>query len=329
MRYAFGSRMLIAVMALVLFPALPGAAAAKQTSLNSRIFQTFEEIDGRTNAHEQDVVEMRARLDALSEQLEQMRVRLANTPPPGDDPEANMERRVLHGRLINLSAEYLNQTFRLVDSAATVISANLFDLAKLANEVRGSEDYKAGASRLQKSIKQNIAAGRSMRKALEQMRNWVLQDQSLMTKWQGLRRITAAIDRRISVDKARLAGRKLGATRSGRLEALDHSVDNLGDMYAEVIAEKDSLRGLRDEVAMAIQLGQIEMTREVAERAIPRVDASTAPSTGVESLQGMARVIAELNDSLIAELNSPTVKVPQPTSGSPPGSMEIDDFSNF
>ena len=66
MRYTFGFRILITVTVLVLFPALPGTAAAKQTSLDSRIFQTFEEIDGRTNAHEQDVVQMRARLDALS-----------------------------------------------------------------------------------------------------------------------------------------------------------------------------------------------------------------------------------------------------------------------
>ena len=332
MRYTFGFRILITVTVLVLFPALPGTAAAKQTSLDSRIFQTFEEIDGRTNAHEQDVVQMRARLDALSEQLEQMRIQLAKSPPPGDDPEANRERRVLHSQMINLSAEYLNQAFRLVNSAATVISANLSDLAALANEVRGSEDYKKGATRLQERIKQNIAAGRSMRNALVQMKNWVQQDQSLATKFQGLRRITAAIDRRISVDKARLSGRNIDATgmiRSKRLEALDQTVDQLGDMYAEVMAEKDSLRDLRDEVAMAIQLGRLEMTREVAERAIPRVDASTALSTGVESLQDMAHVIIELNDSLLVEANSPPAKIRRPGSSSPPGVLDVGDFSNF
>lgn len=332
MRYAFGSRIIIAVTVLILFPALPGGAAAKQTSLDSRIFQTFEEIDGRTNAHEQDVVQMRAHLDSLSEQLEEMRVQLANSPPPGDDQEANRKRRVLHGQMINLSAEYLNQAFRLVDSAATVISANLSDLANLANEVRGSEDYKAESTKLQERIRENIAAGRSMRNALLQMKNWAQQDQSLMTKFQGLRRITSAIDRRISVDKARLSGRNIDATgmiQSKRLEALDQTVDQLGDMYAEVMAEKDSLRDLRDEVAMAIQLGRLEMTREVAERAIPRVDTSTAPSTGVNSLQDMAHVFIELNDSLLVEANSPTTEIRGTVSGSSPGGMDIGDFSNF
>ena len=42
-------------------------------------------------------------------------------------------------------------------------------------------------------------------------------------------------------------------------------------MYAEVMAEKESLKDLRDEVAVAIQLGRLEMTREVAERAIPNL----------------------------------------------------------
>ena len=332
MRYAAGSRILIAVMALVLFPTLPGAAAAKQTSLDSRIFKAFEEIDGRTNAHERDVVKMRARLDALSEQLEHMRIRLASTPPPGDDQEANKERRLLHSKMINLSAEYLNQAFHLVNSAATVISANLSDLAKLANDVRNSEDYKASAVRLQETIKQNIVAGRSMRNALVRIKSWGQQNPALVPKFHGLRRIMATLDRRISVDKARLGGRKFDTTgmiQSKRLEALDQTVDHLGDMYAEVIAEKDSLRDLRDEVAIAIQLGRLEMVSEVTERAIPKVDTLTPPSTGVGSLQEVATIVVELSDSLLAEVNSPQVEIRESRPGFSSGSLDIGDFSNF
>ena len=332
MRYAAGSRMLIAVMALVLFPTLPGAAAAKQTSLDSRIFKAFEEIDGRTNAHERDVVEMRARLDDLSKQLGQMHIRLASTPPPGDDQEAKKEHRLLRSQMVNLSAEYLNQAFHLVNSAATVISANLSDLANLANEVRNSEDYKASAVRLQETIKQNIAAGRSMRDALVRIKSWGQQNPALVPKFHGLRRIMATLDRRISVDKARLGGRTLNTTgmiQSKRLKALDQAVDNLGDMYAEVIAEKDSLRDLRDEVAIAIQLGRLEMVSEVTERAIPKVDTLTPPSTGVGSLQEVATIVVELSDSLLAEVNSPQVEIRESRPGFSSGSLDIGDFSNF
>ena len=54
-----------------------------------------------------------------------------------------------------------------------------------------------------------------------------------------------------------------GSVRAaGRLAAGPHR-DRLGDMYAEVQSEKDALVELRDEVAMSIQLGRLEMTREV------------------------------------------------------------------
>ena len=153
----------------------------------------------------------------------------------------------------------------------------------------------------------------------------------MVGRFQSLRRITMALDRRVSVDKTRLKSRHVGSTgaiRNKRLEALDRSVDQLGDMYAEVTAEKDALRDLRDELRMVIQLSRLEMTQEIANRAIPRIDGIKA-TTGVNSLVDMAVVITDLNNSMVVEAISPESALPQTSPVGSPVALEIGGFSNF
>jgi hypothetical protein len=323
------------VLAALLLVA-PNVIHAKQTSLDSRIIKAFESIDERTNTHEQDVVAMRARLDNLAITLEDQRKILADLPHDPGDPQIRKQRRTLHGKIINLSAEYLNQSYKLVDSAAAVISANLSDLAKLSTDIRKSPNANKGALKLQGRIQKNIAAGRSMRNALVRLRSWAKQNPDMAGRFQSLRRITKTLDRRISIDKVRLKSRHTdatGAIRNRRQESLDRTVDRLGDMYAEVAAEKESLKDLRDELAIAIQLGRLEMTQEVAERAIPKVDSIRAPSTSVASLKDMASVIGELNSSMVVEANLPVAERHEGSASTgdvgQPTALKIGGFSNF
>jgi len=323
----------IALMTVVMLSiAAPTRAEAKQTSLDSRIIKAFETIDERTNMHEQDVVAMRGRLDNLAVTLEEQRKKLAELP--SGDPSERKARRILHGKIINLSAEYLNQSYKLVDSAAAVISSNLSDLATLAAEVRKSPDSTHGARNLQNRVEKSIAAGRSMRKALLKLRTWAESNPDMAARFQSLQRITRALDRRVSIDRARLKSRHTdatGAIRNRRQDALDRTVDRLGDMYAEVESEKEALKDLRDELSIAIQLGRLEMTQEVADRAIPRVDGIHAPTTGVASLMDMASIIGELNSSMVVEAELPTAGArPAAASGSgPTRGLEISAFKNF
>lgn len=323
---------LILFSGLVLFVSAASAAQAKQTSLDSQIFQVFERIDGRTSVHEQDVNVVRARLSKVAIDIEKLRGQLAGLSTDSADKDQGKIRRKLHGQMVSLSAEYLSQSFKLVDSAAAVISANLSDLAKLAKDVRNSTDPSGGGLKLQNRIQKNVAAGRSMRGALIQLRTWAQQDPSMAGRFQSLRRITLALDRRISVDKTRLKSRHVDSTgtiRNKRLEAIDQSVNQLGDMYAEVTAEKDALRDLRDELRTVIQLSRLQLTQDIANRAIPRIDGIKAPTTGVSSLKDMAVVITDLNNSMIIEASSP---VPAQANASPVEravGLQIDGFSNF
>lgn len=322
----------IAILVFAFATCLPLTAFAKQTSLDSRIFQAFERIDDRTNAHEQDVVAIKDRLGRLSKEMSVLRQKLAALPNEENDRESLALRRSLHGQLINQSADYLSQSFKLVDSAAAVISANLSDLAKLAAEVRKTTDAKGDAEKLRSRIESNVAAGKSMRRALVQLRRWTQQDPALAAKFKSLRRISMALDRRIGVDKARLNGRHVdgnGAIRNRRLESLDQSVDKLGDMYTEIAAEKDALRDLRDELAIAIQLGRLEMTQEIAARAIPKVDSIQSPSVGVQSLEDMANVITTLNTSLSISQEIPVAQPVSATASADSAGLEVGGFSNF
>jgi prefoldin subunit 5 len=322
----------LAVVIVALTFSWPLSAIAKQTSLDSRIFQAFERIDDRTNAHDNDVVAIKKNLENLSKEMVVLRKRLAALPKEKNDRESLAIRRSMHGQLINQSAEYLSQSFKLVDSAAAVISANLSDLAKLATEVRKTTDAKGDAEKLRTRIETNVAAGKSMRRALVQLRRWTQQDPALAAKFKSLRRISTVLDRRIGVDKARLNGRQVdgnGAIRNRRLDSLDQSVDRLGDMYTEVIAEKDALKDLRDELAIAIQLGRLEMTQEIASRAIPKVDSIQSSSVGVQSLEDMANVITTLNASLSISQEIPAAQSVSATASAEPMGLEVGLFSNF
>jgi chromosome segregation ATPase len=201
------------------------AAEAKQTSLDSRIFEAFKKIDGRTNAHELDTNEIRKHLGKISKNIEKLNAELADVDD--DDEAAAVKRRDIRGQLIENSAEYLNQAFKLVDAAARVISANLSDLAKLAKEVRKSGDPRGSVEKLKNRIRRNVSAGKSMRRAMVELRNWAHQDPKLTGRFQSLRRITLSLDGRISVDKARLVGRTSFSpvrAQHDRLAALDRTV---------------------------------------------------------------------------------------------------------
>ncbi|MBT5818619.1 MAG: hypothetical protein HOI25_09800 [Proteobacteria bacterium] len=322
--------------AMMLAVTAPGWAEAKQTSLDSRIIKAFENIDGRTNTHEQNMVTMKERLERQAKRLKDLRGKLANIPKVSQDPVIRKRRRILHGQVINASAEFLNQSYKLVDSAAALISANLTDLAKLANAVRQSPDSKKGALQLKRRVQKNIAAGRSMRGALLQLRDWAQKNPGMIGRFQSLKRLTQALDRRVTIDKTRLKSRNVdatGAIRGKRQDALDRTVDRLGDMYAQVQAEKETLKDLRDELSIAIQLGRMEMTQEIAERAIPSIGDFRAPETGIDPLKDLATVIGDLNATMIAEANMPSASSTNtadlPGDAGQPPSLKIGGFSNF
>lgn len=321
----------VGIMGALILTIVSGAltANAGQTSLND-ILEMYEQIDERTNIHERDAAQMRSRLANLAQEMEAAREQLSN-PVSDSDPDVLKKRRVmLQAKMTEIAADYLNQAYKLLDSAAGVIAANLMDITKLTARIRESGDPSGGAEQLRTRIEDNITAGRSMRGALEQLRVWAREDPGLVRRFQSLQRITQTLDAGISVDMARLSGRRTGGSiQNKQHEALDQAVDRLSDMYAEVLAEKEALRGLRDDVSVAIQLGRLQMTQQVIESAIPNLGSPKAPLTGLDSLAGMAMVMGELNDSIFAETGMPDVGRTTTPGQFRPARLEIFGFQNF
>ncbi len=318
-----------AALTFVAFGINVTGVSAKQTSLDRQIFEAFEKIDDRTSAHEDIVVEKRARLEALTTEIARLQESIKQVPDR-DDKSALDRRRIVQSQLINASAEYINVAFRLVDSAAHVISANLTDLANLAKELRNAEPGSGRVAEIRQRIAHGVDVGKSVRVALGELRNWTQQDPTLAARFTSLKRIAAALDRRISIDKARLHGRgadDTGRIHDKRLDSIDRSIDRLSDMYTEVVAEKEAIVDLRDEVAMAIQLGRLEMTRQIAETAIPSLSSQKSPAQDLTTLRDVANGIAKLNNSIAAETS-----IQEPPGVNPKTKMSrlsLGSFKNF
>ena len=310
----------------------PQSADAKQTSLDARIFEAFERVDERTTVHKRDASAMRARLDQITVEMAALRNELSVLEGAAGDENLRSQRRLVRGKMIKLSAEYLSQSFQLLDSASDLISANLSDLAELAAEVRKSGRESGGVLKLQNRIQQNVSAGQSMRAALVELKNWTRQDPNLVGQFKSLRRIMGSLDRRISVDKARVQGRDTdptGAVTDRRLDALDQTLDRLGDMYTQVTTEKQALLDMKEELSIAIQLGRLEMTQEVANHAIPNFEVGTGSDVSAGSLSNIASTISDLNVSLVEEADLPNIQ-PSTVAGDPVDvDLAIDGFNNF
>ncbi len=323
---------IVALGILIVVALGPLTADAKQTSLDTRIFEAFERVDGRTSSHKRDASAIRARLDQITVEMEAHRNELARLEDETGDETVRGQRRLVRGKMIKLSAEYLSQSFQLLDSASDLISANLSDLAELAAEVRKSGRESGGVLKLQNRIQQNVSAGQSMRAALVDLKNWARQDPGLVGQFQSLRRIMGSLDRRISVDKARVQGRDTdptGAVTDRRLDALDQTLDRLGDMYTQVTAEKQALLDMKEELSIAIQLGRLEMTQEVANHAIPNFEVETGSGVSAGSLDNIASTISDLNVSLVEEADLPNIQ-PSSVTGTPVDlELAIDGFNNF
>ena len=317
-----------AIAAALAISYVAGTAGAEQTSLDRRIFEAFEKIDDRTSAHEETVTDRRARLDDLTRELAEIQKEIEDLGD-GTEKEKLAKRRLVQSRMINTSAAYISVAYNLVDSAAGVISANLSDLADLAEELRGAEPGKGRVVEIRQRIEHGVRVGKSVRIALGELRRWAHQDPTLAARFNSLKRIAASLDRRISVDKARVQGQgdvANGRVHDKRLESIDRSIDRLSDMYTEVAAEKEAIVDLRDEVAMAIQLGRLEMTRQIAETAIPSLSMKNSPAQDLTTLREVADGIAKLNNSIIVDREVAAVVPGQKTKSA---RLSVGDFSNF
>ena len=144
-----------------------------------------------------------------------------------------------------------------------------------------------------------------------------------------LKRLMKVMDRTIDVDRAQLAIRSAqagGAANQRRLKMIDNKVDALADQYIQVTTEGEALAQLREEVALSVQLGRLDLTNEVAERAM-----GAGPKEGVRfelpSLLNVTTTLSRLNDLHLTETNDDGGDGLLMKSGKDP--FASDGFKNF
>lgn len=318
----------VAIATLILTVATGTPADAKQTSVDKRIFEVYEGIDDRTRIHESDSARIRQQLERKLEQFEQELSTLDT--PAADLTEAEQKQHSLErtARLTLRASEYLNLAHTLVDSAASVISRNLTDLATLAEEVRKTDDGKGGITALEARIQKNVAAGRAMRLALNDLASWAREDPRLAGKFNSMQRVMHSLDRRIGIDQVRLQAQRAtsGGPARSRLDAIDQAVDRLADFHVEIDQERQAIIDARNDVKMLIALGRQEVTGEIAKRAIPRLAPADGSAVGIPGLKGIVDGIGRLTNRLL--------DAPIPVSGENgavgrPGPLNMDEFRNF
>lgn len=77
---------------------------------------------------------------------------------------------------------------------------------------------------------------------------------------------------------------------------------------------------------MAIQLGRLEMTRQIAETAIPSLSAKNSPAQDLTTLREVANGIARLNNSIIVDTDVAEAGSGQKTKVT---RLSVGDFTNF
>ncbi|MBT4603915.1 MAG: hypothetical protein HOC28_12340 [Bacteroidetes Order II. Incertae sedis bacterium] len=86
---------------------------------------------------------------------------------------------------------------------------------------------------------------------------------------------------------------------------------------------------MKEELSIAIQLGRLEMTQEVANHAIPNFEVETGSGVSAGSLDNIAATISDLNVSLVEEADLPGIQSTNVAGETVDVDLAVDGFSNF
>ena len=314
-RFLFG-----AVAAAALLLAAAGAAAQQRTLDPELQEEIFSNIDARLQSLEQTRAAAQPALERLASRIADHKAGLDDFGPR--DPQ----RVALTAEITHLTAMFIQEGRGLVDAAIEAVGGNLHDLDRLSRGLRGAA-ASASPETLRHTIERNVATGRAMQRALIELARWSGDDPELKRNFAGLQRVLRTLDNRITTDR-RIVGAAGAASAQGRhvryADYLDNAIDELADTHMRLEAERQRLDELRDEVLIATQIGELEMTRIIAERALPGLGSNSAVTAELPNLTAVMDTVASLNaQALMSEA----------TGGSEPGAPSrppvIPEFRNF
>lgn len=326
-------RVLVASLAIVVATLTAGPVLGQQMSiqLGQDIARIFEQVDANRRAYDTIALPARGELERLTRDLAEIDKRMAKLPANLDGEERQRRQLELNAQALQLQARFVASAISVVNAATTLIAGNMESLDKLARTVESAQSQMPRAAQIQARIDAQAQTGRQVLRELQTIRRFAEADPAVKARFDSLVASLAAIDRRITADKARLAATRadtLNDNKSRTVAAIEAAIEQLADLYAALQADKDMLADLKQETELAANLGAMAMTRAMVQSTLPAIRLPTAESA-VPGLPGLLDSARERSRRMLAPLeqNGPSASFGEPDRSTPPAS--VPRFRNF
>lgn len=307
-----------AVWGLVTTLALAGPTAAEQRSFNAIAAETLEAVEQRSSAYQARSADTRKALKARADRITTLKRRLGQASQAA-------RRTELRAQLARAAAAYVKQATELLDGRIAVVARNLVDLDKLAKKARRT-GRNAPTEELRAAVERNVAAGRGMRHALRTLAQWSGDNAAVQGSAQRLRRTMHILDRAITADKQQLVSSSASTDRRASQATLERALGTLANEYAALQRERATLTHLKQQVALAVRLGQTELARQAARDALGELSPS-GRGTGLPGIDTVSETVNEASQTALDDARQDLA--PDEQSSGEPGRPGPNAFDNF
>lgn len=293
------------------------AMAASQRSFEAIITESFEQVDRRSTEHADRTSQAEGELEQLRGRIKGLETELERARDAG-------RRSDLRALLTRDYAQYVTTTARILDDAIDVVGKNLGDLHRAGEAMRRSGEAASPPDAMRRRIEQNVAIGKGMRRAFEELSRWSQADPALAGPMTRLHKQMRALDQAITHDKTRLG---IEGVDGGGAAMVDRMTDALGDAYAALVLGRQELESVREQVALSVRFGELDLARKAAERAMPGIFGLESVADN-DRLVGILKGVGRLNREALDEMESGSA--PSAGRGGPrPAIPKLGGFENF
>ncbi|NQU58436.1 MAG: hypothetical protein HQ513_14480 [Rhodospirillales bacterium] len=304
--------------------AVPAPAFSGQQSTDARLLQVYREVDKRNLADDKRTKAVFKDLSKVYADIEGHEKSLDALPPSLSDDERGRLEQVIIAKIIHAKSKIYESLKKHLDARQRVVGENLESLHRVLTEFRKSGKSTGGIKELTIRISRNTQTGRSMRGALAELSAWAQNNPGMKTRSASLRRLMSVLDRKIGLDKSRLAIQRRSAVAgydNRTVDTLSAAFDKLGDEATANQVEMISLQTFKDELTIGLELSRLQISERIAKRIYPAGPGgrSQHPSMLIRKfIEGMG----DLNDRIIRSNNQ------EAPGGDVPGTS-LDEFTNF
>lgn len=308
-----------------------GAALAQQRSiqLDVDINKTFEAVERNKSGFDAAVLPARKQLETLAHRSADIARQISALSSGANDEQRQARLQELHAEAVQAHAEYLKQSSTIVSEASKLIAGNMSALDTLARRLEKSGDASPDIKKMQARIETQTEVGRQIIREIRAIQNLAAQDPALARRVNSLIVTASAVDRSITAQKMRMQANQLDgldADHSRVVGMINVAVTELADMYTALKADKALLGELKEEVELAVNLGLLDLTKQVVQRSLPTL----IDPTGDSVVPGLSATISNMREQnrmiLTRERGAPT----DVERGSAPAVVrDVPQFKNF